>query len=101
MDSSWSNSTFDQQILLENRIVGAFYIIFSVFCLVPYFFVLWTIIGDQSLRKKPTYIIVLHIGIADVFQLIFDGVCGGVFTFFGSTWGFMTNKIIGGIMNPN
>lgn len=87
------------EVPIENRIVGSLYFFFSFFWLIPYTCLLWSILRDESLRKKPTYIIVLHIGIADMLQLIFDGLFAGVFTFFGTTWGWTTNKVIGGIMN--
>lgn len=92
------NDTMDV-IPVANRIVGFIYFVFSLFWIIPYSVCLWCIVVDRNLRKKPTYIIVLHIGIADVLQLIFNGLFGGIFTFFGTTGGFLTNKIIGGIMN--
>lgn len=97
--SRFPNNESLNYIPLENRIVGFVYFIFSLTCIIPYLTCLCCIVVDKELRKKPTYIIVLHIGIADALQLILNGMAGGIFTFFGTTWGFTANKVVGGFMN--
>lgn len=82
-----------------NRFIGAVYIGIPLFCLVPYSACLWAILSDRQLRRQSTYIIIYHIGFADVLQMITDGIISGVFTLSGTTGSYWTNKATGAFLN--
>jgi len=86
-------------VTLANKIVGSIYIGIPLFCLVPYLACLWAILSDKHLRRQSTYIIIYHIGIADVLQLVTDGIISGIFTLCGTTGSYYLNKSVGAFLN--
>uniref|UniRef100_A0A915KHJ3 Uncharacterized protein n=1 Tax=Romanomermis culicivorax TaxID=13658 RepID=A0A915KHJ3_ROMCU len=88
----------------EQYVVGTIYILISCFYSIPYLFCLIIIKMDKRLSKEQYYKIVYHMGVADLTQLVFNGISGGIFTYWcidhrESTVYFWINKAIGGLMN--
>lgn len=83
----------------EDTIVGAIYLSLSLFYLGPYVMCMILIYTDKKLISKPYYLIVVHMGLTDIMQLVFNGITAGVFTLFNHMLSFWVNKFIGGLMN--
>lgn len=83
----------------EEKIVGAIYITISIVYCVPYITCMLIIATDKKLMSMPYYHVVLHMGITDIIQLVFNGTASGIFTLYGGKEMFWVNKGIGGLMN--
>jgi len=64
---------------VEQSIVGSIYLGLSVLYLLPYFVCVYVIVKDKKLMSQPYYHIIVHMAVADMVQLIFNGMVSGRF----------------------
>ncbi len=80
-------------------VVGVFYIFSSSVILCIYAFVISVIVKDEDMMRRSCYRIMLAMGVSDIVQVVLVGLFSGVYTLANSTFGFVCNKITGGILN--
>uniref|UniRef100_A0A915JW63 G-protein coupled receptors family 1 profile domain-containing protein n=1 Tax=Romanomermis culicivorax TaxID=13658 RepID=A0A915JW63_ROMCU len=99
MDDYYLNVSCHLNRSNEQYIVGGMYVFISTLFLFPYSLCMFLILTNKQMMSKPFYIILLHMGTADMIQLVFNGVMGGVFTITCLSAQPMVNKVVGGTMN--
>lgn len=62
-------------------------------------FSLIAIAQDRKMMKNAYYVLIIQMGIADIVQLLFNGVASGILTLTGCDDCFWVKKLIGGLMN--
>lgn len=94
--STSSNKSIDA----EHVVVAVTFISVSILYLIPYITCMYIIYTDKKMSRQAYYTIVQHMGIADVNQLVLNGIVGGLFTIFNidfalGGWRLWLNKIAG------
>uniref|UniRef100_A0A915JQP2 7TM GPCR serpentine receptor class x (Srx) domain-containing protein n=1 Tax=Romanomermis culicivorax TaxID=13658 RepID=A0A915JQP2_ROMCU len=84
---------------MEHYIFGALYGVMSIIFIMSYIVVVYLIATTKSLRSKSYNLIVLHLTLADLLQLIFNGISSTCFLFWPAVYEshHLVNKICGAL----
>lgn len=99
LNSSLTDNDTSHITTTEEIIVGSVYLFISIVYCVPYILTMFLIATDKKMMRMPYYHVVVHMGITDIVQLVFNGAASGIFTLLGGNEHFWVNKGIGGLMN--
>lgn len=97
MDNNNSTGNLTDHNLEKVRWPGVVIFLYTTTYIFLYSFCLISILKDKELRKLPSYQIIMHIGLADLSQLVMT-LFGGIFSVCQTDFHFVLNKIQGGVL---
>src|SRR3569832_987513 len=96
-----NNSTVILYLHFEHLLVASSYFMVIFIYTPPYVLCLYIMHVDKTIYALPHYRIAIHMGFAELCQLIVNGMTCGIFTILDSEEPFLLNRILGAIAGAN